>query len=116
MENLYNVLGVAPNASDEDIKKVYRSLAMRFHRGLALAIAAVCGRFKDLPIVLGGGVFQNRLLVELLIEYLQSHRQPLGLPGLIPPNDGGLAAGQLVIGLAARESGPVAPHPPGCRR
>lgn len=30
-ENLYNVLGVAPNASDEDIKKVYRSLAMRFH-------------------------------------------------------------------------------------
>ena len=31
MENLYNVLGVAPNASDEEIKKVYRSLAMRFH-------------------------------------------------------------------------------------
>jgi DnaJ-class molecular chaperone len=30
-ENLYNVLGVAPNASDEEIKKVYRSLAMRFH-------------------------------------------------------------------------------------
>lgn len=31
MENLYNVLGVAPNASDEEIKKIYRSLAMRFH-------------------------------------------------------------------------------------
>ena len=31
MENLYNVLGVAPNASDDEIKKVYRSLAMRFH-------------------------------------------------------------------------------------
>lgn len=31
MENLYHVLGVAPNASDEEIKKVYRSLAMRFH-------------------------------------------------------------------------------------
>ncbi len=31
MENLYNVLGVAPNASDDDIKKIYRSLAMRFH-------------------------------------------------------------------------------------
>ena len=31
VENLYNVLGVAPNASDEEIKKVYRSLAMRFH-------------------------------------------------------------------------------------
>lgn len=31
MENLYNVLGVAPNAGDDEIKKVYRSLAMRFH-------------------------------------------------------------------------------------
>ena len=31
MENLYHVLGVAPNASDDEIRKVYRSLAMRFH-------------------------------------------------------------------------------------
>lgn len=31
MENLYNILGVAPNASNDDIKKRYRSLAMRFH-------------------------------------------------------------------------------------
>jgi DnaJ-class molecular chaperone len=31
VENLYNILGVAPNASDEEIKKVYRSLAMRYH-------------------------------------------------------------------------------------
>ncbi len=75
------------------------TMAMRFHRGLARAIADVCGRFINLPIVLGGGVFQNRLLVELLVEHLQQHPLPLGLPGLIPPNDGGLAAGQLVIGL-----------------
>jgi len=31
VENLYAVLGVAPNASDDEIKKVYRSLAMRYH-------------------------------------------------------------------------------------
>lgn len=31
MENLYNILGVAPNAGTDDIKKRYRSLAMRFH-------------------------------------------------------------------------------------
>jgi len=31
VENLYTILGVAPNASDDDIKKVYRSLAMRYH-------------------------------------------------------------------------------------
>ena len=31
MENLYTILGVAPNATDEEIKKIYRSLAMRYH-------------------------------------------------------------------------------------
>jgi curved DNA-binding protein CbpA len=31
LENLYNILGVSPTASSEDIKKAYRSLAMRHH-------------------------------------------------------------------------------------
>ena len=31
MENLYNILGVAPTATAEEIKKSYRSLAMRYH-------------------------------------------------------------------------------------
>jgi molecular chaperone DnaJ len=31
LENLYNVLGVAPNASIDEIKKSYRVLAMRYH-------------------------------------------------------------------------------------
>ncbi|MDD5300247.1 MAG: J domain-containing protein [Gallionella sp.] len=31
MENLYNILGVAPNATAEEIRKAYRSLAMRHH-------------------------------------------------------------------------------------
>lgn len=31
MENLYDTLGVAPNASTEEIKKRYRAMAMRYH-------------------------------------------------------------------------------------
>ncbi len=31
MENLYNILGVSPTASLEEIKKSYRALAMRHH-------------------------------------------------------------------------------------
>jgi hydrogenase maturation protein HypF len=77
-------------------------MAMRFHRGLSAGMAAVIRRYADLPVVLGGGVFQNRLLTELLVEELDGTPR-LRLPGRIPPNDGGLAAGQLAIALAGMQ-------------
>jgi hydrogenase maturation protein HypF len=75
------------------------AMAMRFHRGLANAIFVLCTDWA-LPVVLSGGVFQNRILVELLAQRFQQSGREVGLPGLIPPNDGGLAAGQLAIGIA----------------
>lgn len=80
-------------------------MAMRFHRGLADGVARLCERFPGLPVVLTGGVFQNRLLTELLAERLRAAGRIVGLPGVIPPNDGGLAAGQLAIALARIASG-----------
>jgi hydrogenase maturation protein HypF len=74
------------------------AMAMRFHRGLADAISRVCRDFASIPIVLWGGVFQNRVLIELLARRVPKHL--LGLPGKIPPGDGGLAAGQLAIATA----------------
>lgn len=75
------------------------ALAMRFHRGLARSILAVVERFPDLPVVLSGGAFQNRVLVELIIDRFPADRK-LGLSSQIPPNDGGLAAGQLAATLS----------------
>lgn len=72
-------------------------MAMRFHRGLARLILDFSRLFPDLPVVLGGGVFQNRMLVELLAEMWPSDGPSIALPGVIPVNDGGLSAGQLVI-------------------
>jgi hydrogenase maturation protein HypF len=85
------------------------TMAMRFHRGLAAAVAVTCRHYGTGPIVLSGGVFQNRVLTELLAAELSELGRPLGLPGLIPPNDGGLAAGQLAVGLSrlAKEKGEV---------
>ena len=76
------------------------TLAMKFHRSLAHGIIGVCRRWSELPVVLSGGVFQNKLLTELVAEMMDGSSQPLGLPGMIPPNDGGLAAGQLAIAAA----------------
>ncbi|HVJ67947.1 MAG TPA: hypothetical protein VM510_08190, partial [Caulifigura sp.] len=81
-------------------------IAMKFHRGLASGVAKICDQYPDHPVVLGGGVFQNRTLVEELSDRLPSSR--LGLPGRIPPNDGGLAAGQLAI--AAEILSTLSPH------
>jgi hydrogenase maturation protein HypF len=87
--------------ADRDAGVEAPAMAMKFHRALAWAIVQVCRRQSHLPTVLTGGVFQNRLLTELVCE-LWADDQPLGTPGVIPPNDGGLAAGQLAV-AAARE-------------
>lgn len=70
-------------------------MAMKFHRGLVQMILDVVQQFPELPVVFGGGVFQNRVLVELVADNWPAGREPPGLPGVLPPNDGGLAAGQL---------------------
>ena len=74
--------------------------AMRFHRSLAHGITRVCRHWREMPVVLSGGVFQNKLLTELVAEMHTDESQTLGLPGIIPPNDGGLAAGQLAVAAA----------------
>jgi hydrogenase maturation protein HypF len=49
-------------------------------------------KMYDLPLVLSGGVFQNRVLLSLVLK-----RVPNAIMGNnIPPNDGGIALGQLV--------------------
>jgi hydrogenase maturation protein HypF len=79
-------------------------VSARFHRALAGGIVVVAAQFPALPIVLAGGVFQNRLLTELVVEMIDD-RERLKLPGMIPPNDGGLAAGQLAIAVMREHAG-----------
>jgi hydrogenase maturation protein HypF len=73
------------------------TMAMRFHRALAQGICGVSRRWPDLPVVLSGGVFQNKLLTELVLAHGAGGESRWGPPGRIPPGDGGLAAGQLAI-------------------
>jgi len=81
------------------------TVAERFHRGVAEWILELHRRCPPRPLVVGGGVFQNRRLCELLVERWPTSGPPLGLPGMIPPNDGGLSAGQLAIAAARLASG-----------
>ena len=71
-------------------------LATLFHADLAQAACEMAATKPELPVVLTGGVFQNRVLVEQLVDRLERAGRAVGSPGLIPPGDGGLAVGQLV--------------------
>jgi hydrogenase maturation protein HypF len=75
-------------------------IAARFHNALVNWVVEVAGQVALNHIVLSGGVFQNRYLTERTATTLESlgfvvhtHRQ-------VPPNDGGIALGQVVMSSA----------------
>jgi hydrogenase maturation protein HypF len=72
----------------------------RFHRALVGWAAAVAARHPGLPVVLGGGCFQNRRLLEQTRAALRATGRTVYAAGRVPPNDGGLAVGQLAVALA----------------
>jgi hydrogenase maturation protein HypF len=49
-------------------------------------------------VVLGGGVFQNRLLLQRCTEALAGSGLDVYVSQQVPANDGGLALGQIVVG------------------
>lgn len=74
-------------------------IASKVHRTLTSSIATLMDEFPDHPVVLSGGCFQNKRLTEELLRVVGQGSRQIATPGIIPVNDGGLAAGQLVIAL-----------------
>uniref|UniRef100_A0A7S3XW62 Threonylcarbamoyl-AMP synthase n=3 Tax=Eukaryota TaxID=2759 RepID=A0A7S3XW62_HETAK len=79
-------------------------IAARFHRGLAAVIVRMAQqeaeRHELTTVALGGGVFQNKVLSELVLRGLEAAGLKALLPCQVPVNDGGLAWGQALIALA----------------
>jgi hydrogenase maturation protein HypF len=74
-------------------------LAARFHATLAGGIVAVARRVGLPTILLTGGCFQNLRLLELSAAMLRSEGFTVLRHQQLPPNDGGLAAGQALGAL-----------------
>ncbi|MFN7939596.1 MAG: carbamoyltransferase HypF [Bryobacteraceae bacterium] len=79
-------------------------LATRFHRTLVEGIVAVARHAAVPRVALSGGCFQNKWLAEHAIERLREEGFSVYWQQQVPPNDGGLALGQI---WSARSS-PVA--------
>lgn len=70
-------------------------ISAAFHKGLALAIAAVAARIGEATVVLSGGCFQNALLTEATVAALRAGGLTPWWDEQVPANDGGLALGQV---------------------
>lgn len=71
-----------------------------FHRAVADLIVCIA-RLEEMPAVaLSGGVFQNAMLLRMAASGLREAGFAVMTHRRVPPNDGGLALGQLLIGNA----------------
>ncbi|GAB4239280.1 MAG: carbamoyltransferase HypF [Acidobacteriota bacterium] len=78
----------------------------KFHRSLVEAMVAVASQLGEEKILLTGGCFQNRLLLEHGARRLREAGFRVYTHQRIPPNDGGVAVGQVVavrLGLDTRK-------------
>ena len=90
------------NAILDDISKCSASIiSAKFHNTIVHIINDVVNQIKKdtgiNKIVLSGGVFQNRFLLEKSIQILAKNNFEIYTNHLTPPNDGGIALGQLVV-------------------
>jgi hydrogenase maturation protein HypF len=108
VETVIGALDVAPmiRAMVEDLHKGVRRelIAGRFHRSVAELLAQTCQLVREKAgesrVVLSGGVFQNRLLLETLKIRLEELGFKVYINRQVPPNDGGLSYGQAVVAAA----------------
>lgn len=78
------------------------TMAARLHNTLAEIAVAVALAMGESRLLLTGGCFQNRYLTETTVAKLDTAGVRAYSHQRLPPNDGGIAAGQIVAWLRAR--------------
>ena len=77
-------------------------MAARFHNGLAAAMVVLARRARTATglgtVALSGGVWQNAVLLRLVMRGLEQSGFDVLIHRRVPANDGGLALGQAVLG------------------
>ena len=75
-------------------------IGARFHHAVADLIVDLACQDSDpsQTVALSGGVFQNALLLRLTLKGLQAKGLQVITHRAVPPNDGGVALGQLMVG------------------
>jgi hydrogenase maturation protein HypF len=76
-------------------------ISAKFHNTVAAVILEVSENIRSKlnlnKVVLSGGVFQNKYLTERACHLLEKNNFEVFTNHLVPPNDGGISLGQLVV-------------------
>jgi len=75
------------------------AVAAGLHATLTEIVAGIASQHREKPVLLCGGVFQNRLLVERVAVRLKGEGLRCYIQNATPVNDGGVALGQLYYAL-----------------
>lgn len=87
---------------DLEAGKKVEWIASTFHNTLIETLVAVCKKQEEKRIVLSGGCFQNKILLESAVTRLKEEGFVPFWHQRVPPNDGGIALGQM-LALAQEE-------------
>jgi len=87
--------------SDLELGVSVASISSKFHNTIAKIILNMCLKIRKTSgldrVALSGGVFQNSLLLENTYVLLDKNNFKVFTQHRVPPNDGGIALGQVVI-------------------
>jgi hydrogenase maturation protein HypF len=77
-------------------------VAARFHRAVTVLVVHLAGVYggPERTVALSGGVFCNALLLRTTVAALRTAGFTVLTHRRVPPNDGGIALGQLMIGTS----------------
>ena len=89
-------------ANDVQKKEPLYKIAGKFHRTIINftleAIKKVHRKTGIKKVVLSGGVMQNKVLLEGISKVLTKNNFTVFVPSILPPNDGSISVGQVVVG------------------
>jgi len=79
-------------------------ISAKFQNTLSVIISKVAEKTQKEKVILSGGCFQNVFLTERTIDLLQSKGFKVYWHQRVPPNDGGIALGQIAAYLFSEEN------------
>ncbi|MGP0566268.1 MULTISPECIES: carbamoyltransferase HypF [unclassified Nitrospina] len=85
--------------SDLARHRAVNEIATTFHHTLADIVVGMAQLVGEPRVVLSGGCFQNRVLTEMTVTALREAGFQPSWHQRIPPNDGGVAVGQILAAL-----------------